>query len=80
MNSARISMVIRLLRRKTVSRRAADMAIDLIEELLRERSASQESARRQVPPEASDSGDDQAAGEEDVIVNADRLADPSKRP
>lgn len=79
MNAARVATVIRLLKRRTVSRRAADMAIEVIEDLLRERSALHADPKRQVPREDSDSGDDQAAEEEDVIVNADRLADPSKR-
>lgn len=79
MNSARIATVIRSLRRRPVSRRAAEMAIALIEELTRGRSASQVAIRRQVPREDSDSGDDQVAEDEDIVVNADRLADPSKQ-
>lgn len=78
MTSAQIGTVIRLLRRRPVSRRAAEMAIALIEELARGPSTPPEPLRRSVPREDDDSGDDQVAEDEDVIVNADRLADPSK--
>lgn len=79
MNSARVSTIVRLLRRRPVSRRAAEMAITLLEELDRELSAMKASSRQRVATEESDSGDDQVSEDDDVIVNADRLADPSTR-
>jgi hypothetical protein len=79
MDPERLETVIRLLKRRPVSHRTATMAIELIEQLAHALSMPKGAPTRSIPREDTDSGGNEAVEEDDIIVNADRLADPSKR-